>query len=223
MDSILRKLKVDVNSNLYLKDPYSSDLGLSIVKEGSLLIHKLGMEQFTFKKLAAIIGSTEPAIYRYFENKHRLLLYLNAWYWVWLEHNLVFSTANMTDAKDRLEIALHLLVDGPMYRQNDFLDPEILRTIVVHESIKGYLTKEVDEEHASGIFSQVYKFGDRISSIVKEINPDYPFPKFLVSTIMESALLQSFNAQHLPGMVDAEASHEVRYNFFHQLVTKALV
>ena len=222
MESILKKMRVEVNSKLFLKDPFSSELGVLIVQEGSQLIQELGMEHFTFKKLGAKIGSTEAAIYRYFENKHKLLLYLSAWYWAWLEHNLVFGTANQADPVERLSIAIRLLVEGPIYKQNDFLDPEILRSIVINESIKGFLTKEVDLEHESGIFSQVYKFGDRISSIITELNPDYLYPKTLVSTILESSLLQSFNSQHLPGMLDAGPDSKDRYQFFYQLVTKAI-
>jgi AcrR family transcriptional regulator len=222
MESILKKIRVEVNSNLFLKDPFSSELGVLIVQEGAHLIQELGMEHFTFKKLGAKIGSTEAAIYRYFENKHKLLLYLSAWYWAWLEHNLVFGTANQADPVERLSVAIRLLVEGPVYKQNDFLDPEILRGIVINESIKGFLTKEVDLEHESGIFSQVYKFGDRISSIITELNPDYLYPKTLVSTILESSLLQSFNSQHLPGMLDAAPESKDRYQFFYQLVTKAI-
>ena len=222
MESILKKIRVEVNSKLFLKDPFSSELGVLIVQEGSQLIQELGMEHFTFKKLGVKIGSTEAAIYRYFENKHKLLLYLSAWYWAWLEHNLVFGTANQADPVERLSIAIRLLVEGPIYKQNDFLDPEILRSIVINESIKGFLTKEVDLEHESGIFSQVYKFGDRISSIITELNPDYLYPKTLVSTILESSLLQSFNSQHLPGMLDAGPDSKDRYQFFYQLVTKAI-
>lgn len=222
MESILKKIRVEVNSNLFLKDPFSSELGVLIVQEGAHLIQELGMEHFTFKKLGAKIGSTEAAIYRYFENKHKLLLYLSAWYWAWLEHNLVFGTANQADPVERLSVAIRLLVEGPVYKQNDFLDPEILRSIVINESIKGFLTKEVDLEHESGIFSQVYKFGDRISSIITELNPDYLYPKTLVSTILESSLLQTFNSQHLPGMLDSGPDSKDRYQFFYQLVTKAI-
>jgi AcrR family transcriptional regulator len=222
MESILKKIRVEVNSKLFLKDPFSSELGVLIVQEGAHLIKELGMEHFTFKKLGAKIGSTEAAIYRYFENKHKLLLYLSAWYWAWLEHNLVFGTANQSDPVGRLSVAIRLLVEGPIYKQNDFLDPEILRSIVINESIKGFLTKEVDLEHESGIFSQVYKFGDRISSIITELNPDYLYPKTLVSTILESSLLQNFNSQHLPGMLDSCPDSKDRYQFFFQLVTKAI-
>ena len=222
MESILKKIRVEVNTKLFLKDPFSSELGVLIVQEGAHLIQELGMEHFTFKKLGAKIGSTEAAIYRYFENKHKLLLYLSAWYWAWLEHNLVFGTANQSDPVGRLSVAIRLLVEGPIYKQNDFLDPEILRSIVINESIKGFLTKEVDLEHESGIFSQVYKFGDRVSAIIGDINPDYLYPKTLVSTILESSLLQNFNSQHLPGMLDSGPDSKDRYQFFFQLVTKAI-
>ncbi|MHA7131431.1 TetR/AcrR family transcriptional regulator [Algoriphagus namhaensis] len=222
MENLLKTYKIEVNSNLYLKDPFSSELGKLIVQEGTSMIQDLGMENFTFKKLASKIGSTEAAIYRYFENKHKLLLYLNAWYWAWMEHNLVFATANLNDAGERLVVAIKLMVDGPIFKKNDYLDPVKLRKLVVNESLKGYLTKAVDNEHESGIFAQVYKFGDRISQIIKEINPAYQYPKTLVSTVMESSLLQSFNSQHLPGMTECSYDSTGRYTFFHQLVVNAI-
>ena len=222
MESLLRKVRVDVNHNLYFKDPFSSELGVSIVQEGMKMIRELGIENFTFKKLAIEIGGSEPSIYRYFENKHMLLLYLNAWYWGWMEHNLVYATANLKDPEERLGVAVRLMVDGPIYRQNDFLNPLELHELVVNESLKGYLTKSVDSEHESGIFAQVYKFGERISSIIHEINPTYKFPKTLVSTVMESSLLQKFNSAHLPGMTETTLNTSEQFNFFHQLVVKTI-
>lgn len=222
MESILKKMRVEVNSNLYLKEPFSSDLGSLIVSEGTMMIQDMGIEVFTFKKLAQQIGSTEAAIYRYFENKHMLLLYLSAWYWAWMEHNLVFATSNIKDPFERLSVAVKLIVDGPICLENEFVDPKLLRKLVINESIKGYLTKTVDAEHESGIFAQVYRFGERISSIIKEINPSYGFPKTLVFTVMESSLLQSFNSLHLPGMTEARYEGTERFQFFHQLVLKAI-
>ncbi len=222
MESILKKMRVEVNSNLYLKEPFSSDLGSLIVSEGTKMIQDMGIEVFTFKKLAQQIGSTEAAIYRYFENKHMLLLYLSAWYWAWMEHNLVFATSNIKDPFERLSVAIKLIVDGPICLENEFLDPKLLRKLVINESIKGYLTKSVDAEHESGIFAQVYRFGERISSIIKEISPTYLFPKTLVFTVMESSLLQSFNSLHLPGMTEVRHDGTERFQFFHQLVLKAI-
>lgn len=222
MERILRTTKVNVNKNLYLKEPFSSELGILVVTDGMLLIQEFGMENFNFKKLAQKIGSTEPAIYRYFENKHKLLLYLTAWYWGYMEHNLVFGTANLIDPQEKLDVAIRLIVNGPIFKENEFLDPLQLREIVVNESIKGYLTKTVDFEHENGVFAEVYKFGDRISEIIIEINPSYGFPKTLASTVMESSLLQAFNSQHLPGMTETSLDSIGRYRFFHQLVINAI-
>ena len=131
-------MKVEVNPNLYQKEPFSSSLGVSIVQESARLIQELGLENFTFKKLSQEIGSTEAAIYRYFENKHKLLLYLTAWYWGWMEHNLVFGTANLNDPAERLSVAIRLLSDGPIFQKNDYLNPVSLREIVINESLERF-------------------------------------------------------------------------------------
>ena len=55
------------------------------------------------------IGSNESSIYRYFENKHKLLLYLASWYWGWLEYQLVFATHSITDPKEKLDKAIEIL------------------------------------------------------------------------------------------------------------------
>lgn len=222
MESLIKKIRVEVNSNLYFKDPFSSDLGALIVQEGALLVNEIGIELFTFKKLAQKIGSTEAAIYRYFENKHMLLLYLMAWYWAWMEHNLVFSTTNIEDPSARLKIGVRLLVDGPCFLENEFLDPKILRSLAIHESVKSYFTKSVDSEHDSGSFAERYSFGERLSKIILEINPLYQFPKMLVFTVMEASLLQSFNSLHLPEMIETNTRDAERYSFFHQLVFNAI-
>ncbi|WP_086541615.1 TetR/AcrR family transcriptional regulator [Algoriphagus antarcticus] len=222
MENLLNNMKMEVHDNLYLKEPFSSELGSSIVQEGAVLIRNLGMEHFTFKKLAVNIGVTEAAVYRYFENKHMLLLYLTAWYWAWMEVNYVYATANLESSKARLSIAMKLMVNGPVFTRNVHINPEDLRNIVVNESLKGYLTKTVDVEHESGIFAQVYNFGERISELIFEINPSYLYPKTLAFTIMESSLLHAFNAKHLPDMTEQSLDSENRLLFFEDLIIKAI-
>jgi AcrR family transcriptional regulator len=81
MQDLLANIKIQVNSKTYVKDPETSDLGKKIIKNSILLIDEIGFEEFTFKKLGEKIGSNESSIYRYFENKHKLLVYLSSWYW----------------------------------------------------------------------------------------------------------------------------------------------
>ena len=218
MDRIIAKTKIDVNKNLFLKDPISSDIGCSIVKEGAKLIDELGLENFTFKKLSQKIDVSEAAIYRYFDNKHMLLLYLTGWYWAWLEINFVYATANLESADAKLDVGLDLMVNGPIFKKNEFLDPVCLYKIIINESFKVYYTKSVDEEHKKGFFTDVYKFGDRISEVISEISPSYQFPVTLAFTVMESSILQAFNVQHLPEMTDNVLNVQRRKEFFRQLI-----
>ena len=109
MEALLKSLKIVINDQIFLKDPESSKLGRRIVEESIKMIDSLGFEDFTFKKLGAEIGSNESSVYRYFENKHKLLLYLTSWYWGWLEYKLVFQTTNISDPDKKLEKAIEIL------------------------------------------------------------------------------------------------------------------
>ena len=91
MQSILPNLKIQVNEKIYVKDPETSVLGRNIIKESILLIDEIGFDDFTFKKLGERIGSNESSLYRYFENKHKLLIYLSSWYWSWMEYRLILA------------------------------------------------------------------------------------------------------------------------------------
>ena len=78
----------------------------------------LGLESFNFKKT---IGNCRQ--YRggpftvILKTSHKLLVYLTNWYWGWLEHNLVFATSNLHDPRDKMKIAIQLLVEGPVYEK----------------------------------------------------------------------------------------------------------
>ena len=79
-------IKITLNKKLYLRDPQDSSLGKRIIKHSILLIDEIGFESFNFKKLAIQMESTEASVYRYFENKHMLLIYLVSWYWEWVSY-----------------------------------------------------------------------------------------------------------------------------------------
>ena len=106
MENLLSTIKIQVNEKIYVKDPETSILGKKIIEKSILLIDEIGFEEFTFKKLGDLIGSNESSIYRYFENKHKLLIYLCSWYWSWMEYRLVFTTNNLTDPLEKLKKAI---------------------------------------------------------------------------------------------------------------------
>ena len=137
-----------VNENIYLKDPESSEVGKQIIRYSIDLIYSLRFEQFTFKKLAAEIGTTEATIYRYFENKHKLLIYLSSWYWSWMEYRLVFTTNNLAHPLEKLKKAITLVTEkAEDDSKTTHINESILNNIIVAEFTKTLHTKEVDKEN----------------------------------------------------------------------------
>ena len=110
------QIRFYLNEGLYLKEPQESKLGRNIIQHSILLIDEFGFESFTFKKLAERIGSTEASIYRYFENKHLLLIFLVNWYWEWVSYLIQINTNNVSDAREKLKIIIHSFVFAPKYR-----------------------------------------------------------------------------------------------------------
>ena len=103
-------IQIQLNEKLFLRDPSSSDVGRSIVKQGAIMIEKMGLEDFTFRKLATKLKTNGSSVYRYFENKHRLLVYLVDWYWRWIEYLVVVHTNNIKEPKKKIDIILEILM-----------------------------------------------------------------------------------------------------------------
>jgi AcrR family transcriptional regulator len=213
--SLLANIHIKVDEKIYLKDPETSEIGKNILHQGILLMDELGFEAFTFKKLAERIKSTEATIYRYFENKHMLLIYLISWYWNWQEYRLVFATSNIESPTERLKIAIGIL-SGTISNDMDFIhiDEVTLQRIVVAESAKSFLTKAVDADNKEGFFGSYKRFCKRVAEIIQEVNPAYPYPDSLVSTISESAHYQKFFARHLPSLTNMDESPENKLEDF---------
>ena len=106
MKNLLSNIKIVVPEKIYIKDPETSNLGKRIIQHSIELIDEIGFDNFTFKKLGNRINSNESSIYRYFESKHKLLLYLSSWYWAWIEYQLVFETHSISNGTEKLEKAL---------------------------------------------------------------------------------------------------------------------
>lgn len=218
------KINIYIDQKLYLKDPNSSELGEKIIRYSIKMIDAMGFEAFTFKKLAGRIGATEPSVYRYFESKHKLLLYLLAWYWNWMDYKLVLTTSNIESAEERLRTSIRLL-SRPIEKDPNFehIDETALYRIVVSESSKVYLIKEVDKVNKEGLFMSYKRFCNRVAAIVEEINPDYRFPHALISTIVESSHDQKFFAEHLPSLTDISNTQlNDTTEFLMELVFKAI-
>lgn len=198
MQQILSNIIIAVNDKLYVKNPETSELGKKIIENSIILIDEIGFENFTFKKLGERISSNESSIYRYFESKHKLMLYLSSWYWGWIEYKLVFATNNIYNPFEKLRKGIQIVTEKV---EDDsatlHIDEATLNKIIIAEFTKTILTKEVDEENKEGFFLVYKRVINRLVEMITEVNPNYAFAKSLASSIVEGALHQHFLRDHL--------------------------
>ena len=195
--------KVKMNEKLYLKNPEGTDIGKQIIKTSVTLIAALGYEQFTFKKLATEIKSTEATVYRYFENKHKLLIYIIDWYWAFLEFQVIFQLNNISSPSEKIKKLIDVLVWED--NANDVfseLDIKSLYYIAIAEGSKTYLSKDVDSHNKDFLFKPYKDLCGRIAIVFREYNPKYNYPSSLASTLVETANMQYYFMQHLPRLGD---------------------
>ena len=217
------QIHIEISSKLYLKNPDSSELGRNIVSNSIEMINELGFETFTFKKLGKRIESPESSIYRYFENKHALLIYLVSWYWTWIEYQLVFATVNIDSPIEKLKKAIKILVQSAsLDLPKTYMDEFLLSNIIVTESVKAYHTKDVDDENKKGFFKTYKKVVQRVSNMVLEVNPKFEFPHMLISTVIEGAHQQKFFAEHLPSLTDTKQGKDNISEFYTDMVLNLL-
>ena len=196
---------MQMNERLFLREPEGSDLGRRIVRQGILLLDEVGLEETTFRKLAERINTKEASIYRYFENKHRLLIYLVTWYWQWIDFQLVFQTNNLANPREKLEKLVRLLLlldlDDSL---NDGIDIQALHNTVIREASKVYLTRHVTEDNLQELFKPYKDLCQRIADIILAYRPDYPYAHSRASSLVETAHYQCFFMQNLPALTDFE-------------------
>ncbi len=219
------QLSFKVSDKIYLKDPASSNIGRKIVGHGIKMMHELGFETFTFKKLAVEIEVTEATVYRYFENKHRLLLYILNWYWSYLEFLVMFKVQGSNEARERLDQILVLLTGPlPTVSGGTEFDQKLLYEIAVSESTKTFLVKDVNEINKHNAFKPYKDLCNTIALIIGEADPCYPYPHSLASTLVETAHAQHYFASHLPRLTDLTQHDRHTYTlaYLRDLVSKLL-
>lgn len=220
------QIQIQLNEKLFVRDPTSSEVGRNIVKHGAIMIEKMGLEEFTFKKLAVKLKTNESSIYRYFENKHRLLVYLVDWYWRWIEYQVVVQTNNIKEPVKKIDVILNILmlkINGDLVGGPE-VDKQVLHALVIKEASKSYLTSHVAEDNKLQLFKPYKDLCARIADIFLEINPKYRYARSLTSTILEMAHYQYFFMHNLPRLTDfglVKDENEI-INFLRHLALSAL-
>jgi len=222
MKNLLSNLKIEIPSGIYIKDPETSDLGKRIIENSIILIEEIGFESFNFKKLGKVIGSNESSIYRYFESKHKLLVYLTSWYWGWIQYLLVIETYSISNPKEKLIKAIEVLA-RKAEKDNNFshINEALLNLIVINENSKSYSTKEVDTENKEGFFKLYKEVVKRFAEIISNYNNNYKHPLTLASTIIEGILHQQFVKSHFKSLTNCDESTTTT-SFFIELTLNVL-
>jgi len=217
--------QIKMNERLFHKDPEDTELGRKIIQSSITMIHDTGFESFTFKKLAETIGTTEASIYRYFENKHKLLLYIVSWYWSWLEYLILFHIQNLVKPEQKIKKVIQVLTsdeDNTLLFKH--IDKRSLHQIVVAEGSKAYLTKQVTKDNQDKLFKPYKDLCARIAAIILEYRPDYPYSRSLASTMLEMSHLHVFFMEHLPSLTDFASTKDRKElrEFFENMVFSSL-
>jgi len=212
---LVDRFQIPVLEAIAIRNPQATQLGQRILEGSIFLIDELGFEQFTFKKLAQSVGTTEASVYRYFASKQKLLLYLINWYWGRLEYRLLLQTQGGT-VKDRLDKALDLVLLLTATSMSFAIEKRLQR-IVIHEAPKVFLTKAVDADHQTGYHSIYTEIVRYVSGLVRAYKPSCKYPEMLVSTLLEGSLQQRFFSEHLPEVTNASEQEDAVAVFYKQL------
>ena len=136
-----------------LRNPWKTKLGKHIIQCAIQLIESDGYEQCTFKKIGIIIGSPEASLYRYFESKHKLLLFIMSLYWFALDKAYIDLLMRTKSPEDALKNVINLLsAPNNIVVEDSILNGDLLNNIVIIESSKAFLTKHVDDLRLHIIF-----------------------------------------------------------------------
>jgi AcrR family transcriptional regulator len=223
MQDLLPNIKIEMPEGIFLKDPETSTLGKKIIEHSIILIENIGFEDFNFKKLGALIGSNESSIYRYFDNKHKLLIYLTSWYWSWIEYQLLIETYSVENNTDKLKKAIKVVTRTTKQDSNySHINEVLLNKIIVSENSKSYLTKEVDLENESGFFKPYKRVVYRLAEIIKANNNSYNDDLSLASTILEGSLHQHYLKSHFKTLTNCN-SKNTPTDFFTNLVLNTIL
>lgn len=197
--------------SLHLRDPGSSALGQRILKDGLSLMNELGLEGFTFRKLAEKVGCTEVTIYHYFPNKHRLLQYYFQLYWLWLDTHCQQEGHGHKDPLERVHGDIRALCGlWPKHALAAQLDPADLRDLVIVEGSKSFLHRNVDEDNKLKLFQPYKDLCAHIAEELKACDRTCRSPRTFATTLIEMAHSLEFAMHHLPALTELSLKRDRR-------------
>lgn len=192
-----------INADVFLKNPMDSELGKKIISYSVKMIDEIGFSKFNFKKLAEEIQSTEASIYRYFPNKHRVIIYLSAWYWEFVLYQINVKTKEVKEPKKRLEIAIkNLVYIGEEAQTHSYLDMVILQRIITEQFYKIVRTKNVSVQNESGFFESYKRLCSSLASLFNEIDSSFKYPMTMSTAVVEMSINNTYCCSNMPSLTE---------------------
>lgn len=194
---------IDINDTIYIRNPLETTLGKKLICHSIMVMDEIGFEDFNFKKLAKHMSSTEASVYRYFENKYKLLSYLVAWYWDYMHFMILMDIRNISQPRERLHRIIETLVNSlNNTTAPEYIDQGKLHRIVVENASKVYHTKQVDSLKKVGFYTNLLKLVKTIAGVVREVDEGYKYPVALATNIVDMSLNNEYNIVHLHNLTD---------------------
>lgn len=188
-----------------------SAMGGRILAEGLALLNEIGLEAFTFRKLAEHIGCTEATVYHYFANKQRLLQYYFQMYWLWLATHCRQEGRALKDPLERLHGDIRALCGlWPAEALAGRFDPSDLRELVINEGSKSFMHKNVDSDNKLKLFKPYKDLCAHIATELKACAPRMRSPRSFATTLVEMAHSLEFAMHHLPALTELSGNKERR-------------
>jgi hypothetical protein len=95
-----------------------------------------------------------------------------------------------------------------------------LNHIVITESNKVYMVKEVAKINKDEVFKPYKDLCAKIASVISDYKPTYKYPRSLSSTLIETAQHQQFFKSYLPKLTDSPAGKDT--DFVNKFITDFL-
>ena len=202
MDTTMPRYLIEPDPGLALRDT-TTLVGTRILAEGLALMTELGLEGFTFRKLAERAGCTEMTVYHYFANKQRLLQYYDQMYWLWLATHCQQEGRHLKDPMERLRGDI-TAISGiwPADAKAGPFDPSALRQLVVNEGSKSFLHKDVDADNELKLFKPYKDLCGHIAGELKACAPDLKHARSFATTLVDMAHSLEFAMHHLPALTE---------------------
>jgi len=199
--------QVHIPSRMAQHDPSHSRTGLKILNTAIQLIADEGYEAFHLSRLAEKAGTVESTVYRYFENKHKLLLYISGWYWAYLDFSIDYETREMKDPRQILSKAIEMMAGISLPKNSSLIgDPLIIHRIITMEFSKIYITQMAHDDNKEGYFVYFKTFVNKIGNLLADIMPGYKFPRSLAFLLVLGIYQQIHVAEKLPALSDYDHS-----------------